>query len=731
MTVSRGQRFGLVIAVLLTLSGCSGGGGGDAVDSAGGLVGSGASGGDGTASSGSMPNVVSGSVGDGPVIGATLRVVDARGEVLGFERSSETADYRLELAADTRLPVLVTATGGIDLVTMRELDFPLVGAVLQTGSVTVNVAPLTTVAVRAAQCSAAGLSATGLDAAWARIYEQFSFGLDERVVGDPMSDPVTETNVGTLVLANEALGEAVRRSMAALEAAGSPVDGEEILRQLGCNLMGETLTGAVDPQVLAVLRAAELAVRLEALAGRLEVDGYSATARMDDAIRVIRPETDFDSVATLPIPYSARLQAGRAATLWLDFAPSAPDAGLVGIAVTLEQASDQLLALRLDAALDDRLHGWLKDLPALVALADRGDVEALAVRHADQGARLPPSVAFSASAATVTTGESVLLTWAATNADQCVASGDWAGVLATEGFRQSVALTGNVRFGITCAGLGGTAYRELPVAVMDPPAPAEPVAELPQEQPGEHPGLESGPGGESGGEETVTVVLPPEETGSGSEPVAELPQEQPGEHPGIESGPGGESGGEETVAVVLPPEETGSGSEPVETAPAPSPTVSLGASEYAISKGGSVTLDWSTTEADQCDASGGWAGSRPVTGPETVGPLETSTTFTLSCTGAGGTAMAMLSVSVNGAVVLRWQAPTEHEDGTPITALQAYRIYYGSHSGHYVNYDEIGAEIDSEYSLQLPPGDYFIAMTAIGLDGQESAYSNEVYKVVN
>jgi len=93
--------------------------------------------------------------------------------------------------------------------------------------------------------------------------------------------------------------------------------------------------------------------------------------------------------------------------------------------------------------------------------------------------------------------------------------------------------------------------------------------------------------------------------------------------------------------------------------------------------------------------------------------------------------MAMLSVSVNGAVVLRWQAPTEHEDGTPITALQAYRIYYGSHSGHYVNYDEIGAEIDSEYSLQLPPGDYFIAMTAIGLDGQESAYSNEVYKVVN
>src|SRR5690606_6261957 len=84
------------------------------------------------------PVSVTGSVGDGPVVGAQIRVVDAAGKVISESTSDEHANYQLELAAGTALPVLITATGGTDLVTGREVDFALVGAALATGPVTAN-----------------------------------------------------------------------------------------------------------------------------------------------------------------------------------------------------------------------------------------------------------------------------------------------------------------------------------------------------------------------------------------------------------------------------------------------------------------------------------------------------------------------------------------------------------------------------------------------------------------
>jgi len=150
-----------------------------------------------------------------------------------------------------------------------------------------------------------------------------------------------------------------------------------------------------------------------------------------------------------------------------------------------------------------------------------------------------------------------------------------------------------------------------------------------------------------------------------------------------------------------------------------------------VAPGGSAMLHWTASDASACTASGGWAGTRPTAGMETVGPLQSSTTFTLSCTGAGGTDVAMISVAVNGSVALRWQPPTQLVDGTPLSGLSGYRIYYGTAAGSYLAYEEIGPEAGSEYSLQLPSGEYYIAMTAIGLDGAESAYSNEVHKIVD
>lgn len=83
----------------------------------------------------------------------------------------------------------------------------------------------------------------------------------------------------------------------------------------------------------------------------------------------------------------------------------------------------------------------------------------------------------------------------------------------------------------------------------------------------------------------------------------------------------------------------------VATAP-PAPTVSLTTDESQVSSGSTVDIIWSSQNATACTASGGWSGTQPVSGTVTSVALTASTTFTLSCTGAGGSATQSTSVTV-------------------------------------------------------------------------------------
>lgn len=67
----------------------------------------------------------------------------------------------------------------------------------------------------------------------------------------------------------------------------------------------------------------------------------------------------------------------------------------------------------------------------------------------------------------------------------------------------------------------------------------------------------------------------------------------------------------------------------------PPATATLTASPTSIVSGQSSTLTWSSTDATSCTASGAWSGSLATSGSQSVSPTSTST-YTLSCTGAGG-----------------------------------------------------------------------------------------------
>lgn len=80
----------------------------------------------------------------------------------------------------------------------------------------------------------------------------------------------------------------------------------------------------------------------------------------------------------------------------------------------------------------------------------------------------PPVVTFSASPASVTSGQSVALQWSATNATSCTAAGGWTGTKTVSGTQQSGALTTNTTFEIECTGPGGRDDTSVTVTVNAP-----------------------------------------------------------------------------------------------------------------------------------------------------------------------------------------------------------------------------------------------------------------------
>ena len=85
-----------------------------------------------------------------------------------------------------------------------------------------------------------------------------------------------------------------------------------------------------------------------------------------------------------------------------------------------------------------------------------------------------------------------------------------------------------------------------------------------------------------------------------------------------------------------------------------------------------------------------------------MGPLSTNTTFTLTCSGAGGNAVAMISVNVNGVLSLSWVAPTENVDGSPLTDLTGYKIHYGDSSRNYSSTADINDANATSFNFTLP-----------------------------
>ena len=84
------------------------------------------------------------------------------------------------------------------------------------------------------------------------------------------------------------------------------------------------------------------------------------------------------------------------------------------------------------------------------------------------------------------------------------------------------------------------------------------------------------------------------------------------------------------------------------TTPAPpaQPTVTLSSDVTTVNRGESANLQWSSANATSCTASGGWSGARAVNGTEAITNIQTTRTYTLTCSGPGGQASSSVTVTV-------------------------------------------------------------------------------------
>jgi hypothetical protein len=158
--------------------------------------------------------VLTGSVGDGPVIGANIQLRDRSGNLMAEMQSDAKAAYNITVATMSEdFPLLLEATGGTDLVTNRAPDFKLTGAAFNTGSQSVaNLSPFSTFAVALTKYMSGGTTTSNLENAQETVSSALNSGLDSLVATGPMSTPIDAGNIAEMVKASETLSEIVRRT---------------------------------------------------------------------------------------------------------------------------------------------------------------------------------------------------------------------------------------------------------------------------------------------------------------------------------------------------------------------------------------------------------------------------------------------------------------------------------------------------------------------------------------
>jgi len=237
-----------------------------------------------------------------------------------------------------------------------------------------------------------------------------------------------------------------------------------------------------------------------------------------------------------------------------------------------------------------------------------------------------PKLSFKASDDTPNPNQPVTLTWEASDADSCTASGSWTGALPAAGTQSLNNLTkGSKTYSLSCRGVAGTVRDSVRLSVV-----AVPVVTFTTS-------VSSVPVGKNvtlrwTATDATACTASGDWSGakprSGTESIGPLTKAENSFSISC-TGSGGEDSASVTVGVVS------------------APTVNMSVVPAVIKPGESATVSWSSTDSESCRASLGWTGDKPTAGSESVQVfVKGKRTYSLSCRGPAGIARGSVDLQV-------------------------------------------------------------------------------------
>jgi hypothetical protein len=126
-----------------------------------------------------------------------------------------------------------------------------------------------------------------------------------------------------------------------------------------------------------------------------------------------------------------------------------------------------------------------------------------------------------------------------------------------------------------------------------------------------------------------------------------------------------------------------------------------------------------------CGDSDGTAGSSAT--PQAVNGLVTRA----ATSGGAASTTPKSSDATSGNATLYWEAPTSNTNGTALTDLSGYRIYYGASEDDMIETVQIGSVGIQTYVIEnLSAGTWYFAVRALSSEGTESPLSEIVSKTI-
>jgi hypothetical protein len=699
---------------------------------------------------------LSGNVGDGPVVFASMRILQNNGvEIASFE-SDANANYLVNVSTTLQYyPLIIESTGGTDIVTNLPPDFVLESAVFAPASRRVaNVNPFSTYVVAMARQMPGGISGTNLQSAQSTVSSVMNGGLDSLASSGSMVTHIDESNITEIVKSSETVAESIRRTRDLLNAFGYPTNGDQVIRAIASDIVDGVLDGRgntnTNARTSAVMTIVTAQVYLESMANELFVNGSDATAAIEQAISQISARTPTsmleDQIATREMIEAARTGLAAALALGDDSRIAALHASTSGLQHGMKPSlvrtflpSDYRTAL--EAALSAVAGGNNAVIDMINDIARSGGDINGDNRAPSIGGTVPRSVmvgssySFTPSAADP---DGDTLTFSITNLPS------WATFDSNNG-----------RLSGTPGDADAGTYSNIQISVSDGEFSASLAAfSINVSMTNAAPSISGTPA------TSITIGNNYSFTPSATDPDGDTLTFSIANRPGWATfnnsngllsgtpGPmdaGTYSGISISVSDGVASASLNTFSISVQSAANSAPSISGTPSTSAVAGTAySFTPTASDPDGDTLTFSisglPSWANFNAstgrISGTPAAGDVGVYSNIQITATdGSLSDTLAAFSITVDAvgtsSVTLNWAAPTENEDGSALADLAGYKLYWGTTPGTYPNSVTISNASISSYVVEnLAPGTYQFVATSFNAAGEESSYSNLATKVV-